>query len=125
MTHYLNLDLLLQVAEVACGEILVRDYGLLESALARPATTVFGAEPYPSIHDKAAALLQSLASNHALLDGNKRLAWMACATFLWINGEDLHPPEDDAFDLVISVANGSLKEVEKIAERLAGWCTPR
>lgn len=125
MTRHFTLDLLLRIAEQSCGAVVVRDYGLLESALARPAATVFGDDAYPTIHGKAAALLHSLARNHALVDGNKRLAWMASAVFLWINGQDLDPPEDAAFDLVISVASGTLDDIEKIAERLAAWCRPR
>ena len=97
----------------------------LTLTLARPAATVFGADAYPTLHSKAAALLHSLANNHALVDGNKRLAWAATAVFMWINGNDLDAPEDDAFDLVIAVADGSLTDVEKIAERLAGWSRPR
>ena len=61
------------------------------------------------------------SSSVALVDGNKRLAWAATPVFMWINGNDLDAPEDDAFDLVIAVADGSLTDVEKIAERLAGW----
>ncbi|MEO7194146.1 MAG: Fic family protein [Pseudonocardiaceae bacterium] len=75
MTRHLTLDLLLRVAERACGTtVRVRDYGLFSSALARPAATVFGADAYPIVHGKAAALLHSLLSNHALVDGNNRLA---------------------------------------------------
>ncbi|MGH3800374.1 MAG: type II toxin-antitoxin system death-on-curing family toxin [Pseudonocardiaceae bacterium] len=126
MTQHLTLGLLLRVAEQACGTpVQVRDYGLLESALARPAATVFGADAYPTAHGKAAALLHSLTCNHALVDGNKRLAWAAAAVFLWINGHDLDAPEDGAFELVIAVAEGSLADVEKIAERLVGWSRPR
>jgi death-on-curing protein len=122
VTRHLTLDLLLRVAERACGTpVQVRDYGLLGSALARPAATVFGADAYPTVHGKAAALLHSLANDHALVDGNKRLAWAATAVLLWINGHDLDAPEDGAFDLVIAVADGSWADVEKIAERLAGW----
>jgi death-on-curing protein len=77
------------------------------------------------VHGKAAALLHSLTSNDALVDGNKRLAWATTAVFLWINGHDLDAPEDGAFDQMIAVADGSLSDVEKIAERLAGWSTPR
>ncbi|MGH3896696.1 MAG: type II toxin-antitoxin system death-on-curing family toxin [Pseudonocardiaceae bacterium] len=126
MTQHLTLGLLLRVAERACATpVRVRDYGLLESALARPAATVFGADAYPTAHGKAAALLHSFSSNHALVDGNRRLAWAASVVFLWINGHDLDAPEDGAFELVIAVADGSLADVEKIAERLAGWSRPR
>ncbi|MDQ2881570.1 MAG: type II toxin-antitoxin system death-on-curing family toxin [Actinomycetota bacterium] len=126
MTQHLTLELLLRVAERACGApVQVRDYGLLESALARPAATVFGADAYATMHGRAAALLHSLTSNHALVDGNKRLAWAAAAVFLWINGHDLDAPEDCGFDLMIAVADGSLTDVDKIAEQLAGWSRPR
>ncbi|MGH3832158.1 MAG: type II toxin-antitoxin system death-on-curing family toxin [Pseudonocardiaceae bacterium] len=126
MTRHLTLDLLRRVAERACSTpVRVRDYGLFSSALARPAATVFGADAYPTVHGKAAALLHTLVSTHALVDGNRRLAWAATAVFLWINGHDLDAPEDAAFDLAIAVADGSLADVEKIAERLAGWSQPR
>ena len=70
---YLDLDDLLHVAERVLGEVLVRDVGLLEAAAARPRATAFGAEVYGDLFTKAAALLHSLATNHALVDGNKRL----------------------------------------------------
>ena len=89
MTEYLDLEDLLGIARAVAGEdVIVRDYGLLESALARPAATVFGQNAYADLHLKAAALLHSLARNHALVDGNKRLAWTACLTFLAINGRE-------------------------------------
>lgn len=121
MTRYLSLADVLRFAEAALGEEpLVRDFGLLEAALARPATTVLGEDAYPTIPSKAAALLQSMCGNHALVDGNKRLAWAATAVFLVLNG---HPPrvdQDAAFDLVVAVADGTLRELDEIAERLAG-----
>ena len=87
LVEYLDLDDLLLIGRDAVGgEVVVRDYGLLESALARPQTTVFGADAYPDLPTKAAALLHSLARNHALVDGNKRLAWLATYVFLDING---------------------------------------
>lgn len=91
MTRYLSLEDLLFVASQACGEVIVRDYGLLESALARLAATVFGSDAYPTLHTKAAALLHSLTCNHALVDGNKRLAWAACAVFLGLDGQRRTP----------------------------------
>ncbi len=78
MIEYLDLDDLLEIARRAVGdEVKVRDYGLLESALARPRASVFGQDAYPDLHLKAAALLHSLARNRALVDGNKRLSWTA------------------------------------------------
>lgn len=125
MTRYLSLKDLLFAASQACGEVIVRDYGLLESALARSAATVFGSDAYLTLHTKAAALLHSLTCNHALVDGNKRLAWAACAVFLGLNGQRPHASQDEVVELVVSVADGTLTDVEKIAERLAAWSTPR
>lgn len=122
MTEYLDLDDLLTIAVHAVGEgVAVADYGLLESALARPRASVFGRDAYPDPHLKAAALLQSLARNHALVDGNKRLAWTACRTFLAINGQWISAPEDARFDFVIGVATGALADLDKVAEQLRTW----
>jgi death-on-curing protein len=121
MIDYLTLDDVLAAAEAHLGHPAeVGDYGLLESAVARPQATVFGEDAYPTIHEKAAALLQSLAANHPLLDGNKRTAFVATALFYGFNGH--HVPgsaEDELFDLVIAVATGGLDTVSKIAERLS------
>ncbi len=124
MTRHLTLDDLLFIASQACGQVHVRDHGLLEAALARPAATMFGSDAYPTLHTKAAALLHSLASNHALVDGNKRLAWAACAVFLGINGHRPHARQDDVVHLVVSVADGTLTDIDKIAKRLATWTKP-
>ena len=86
----------------------VKDIGLLASALARPATTVGGEDAYGSLSEKAAALLESVARNHALIDGNKRLAWALTVLFLWINGTTHTFSTDDAFDLVVGVASGRI-----------------
>jgi death-on-curing protein len=97
----------------------VRDYGLLSSAAARPATVAFGVEAYTSIWTKAAALLHSLCMNHALIDGNKRLAWAAAMTFLEINGRRFGPVDvDDAEHFMLAVAKGDLTEVPEIAAEL-------
>jgi death on curing protein len=122
MTEYLDLDDLLEIArEAVGGDVVVGDYGLLESALARPRASVFGQDAYPDLHLKAAALLHSMARNPALVDGNKRLAWTACRTFLAINGQWISAPEDERFDLVIRVATGVVPDLDKIAEQLRTW----
>ena len=122
MTDYLDLEDLLDVARAAVGgNPEVRDYGLLESALARPRASVFGADAYPDLHLKATALLHSLARNHALVDGNKRSAWTACRTFLAINGQSINAPEDDRFGVVIQVATAALADLDEIADRLRAW----
>ena len=122
MTEYLDLDDLLEIARQAVGgEVMVSDYGLLESALARPRASVFGQDAYPDLHLKAAALLHSLARNNALMDGNKRLAWTACRTFLAVDDQWISAPEDDRFEFVIRVATGAESELEKIAAQLRAW----
>jgi death-on-curing protein len=122
MIEYLDLEDLVEVARRAVGgDVAVRDYGLLESALARPRASVFGQDAYPDLHLKAAALLHSLARNHALVDGNKRLAWTACRTFLAINGQWISAPEDDRFDFVIRVATGAEPGLDEIAGQLRSW----
>ncbi|MPZ65729.1 MAG: type II toxin-antitoxin system death-on-curing family toxin [Pseudonocardiaceae bacterium] len=119
MTEYLDMEDLLDIAaDAITGPVLVRDHGLLEAALARPQTTVFGADAYPTLLGKAAAFLHSLACNHALVDGNKRLAWHASFVFLDINGHRVLATQDEVVDLVTAVADGSLPDVDKIAERL-------
>jgi death on curing protein len=124
VTVYLDLeDLLLVAARAVDGKVVVRDYGLLESAVARPKITVVGADAYPDIHTKAAALLHSLCRNHTLVDGNKRLAWTACQVFLGLNGEWVEASEDDRFDLMIAVASGAIDNVDQIAEQLRTWCS--
>lgn len=119
MTIFLDADDLLLIAgDAVRGEFTVRDHGLLASAVARPRATVFGEDAYPTPYLKAAALLHSLACNHPLVDGNKRLAWLATFVFLDVNGIRLVASQDDVVDLVLAVADGTLREVEKIAERL-------
>lgn len=116
---YLRLDELLRVAERATGaQVLVRDHGLLASAAARPPASAFGGDAYPDLVHKAAALMQSLASNHPLVDGNKRLALGATIVMLGLDGARLDLTEDEAYDLTIAVATGELVEVGEIAARL-------
>jgi len=115
-TEYLSLeDLLDLVNALSAGP--VRDLGLLDSACHRPQASFFGQEAYPTLTGKAAALMHSLASNHALVDGNKRLALLATVVFLRINGYDLDLTEDEAFDLTMSVATGQL-DADGIQKRL-------
>lgn len=116
---FLGLEDLLYVGERALGTAaVVRDHGLLESALGRPQAKVFGKDAYPAIHEKAAALLHSLARSHALVDGNKRLALAATIAFYGMNGMRLRLTNDDAYRLVMSVATGELDDVATIAVEL-------
>ncbi|MDX2376146.1 type II toxin-antitoxin system death-on-curing family toxin [Microbacterium sp. LRZ72] len=94
----------------------IRDEGLLLSALARPAAAMFGQDAYPLIEDKAAALFSSLAQNHPLFDGNKRLSLYLTFAFLRVNGIGVTFTNDEAFDLVLAVAQRRLELVDIAAE---------
>ena len=121
VTVFLDLADVLALASRLLGDPPpIRDVGLLESAVARPRTVVFGVEAYETIWTKAAALLQSIVNNHALIDGNKRLGWLATAVFLELNDMPIsQASNDDVYEFVLSVASGS-PEVDEIAEQLQG-----
>jgi death on curing protein len=123
---YLTLPDLLHVAERTLGAgYAVRDYGLLEAALARPQATAFGKDAYPSLDGKTAALLHSIARNHALIDGNKRLALAATIAFYGVNGRRLTLTNDQAYDLIVSVAAGRLDNADDITAVLQHATRPR
>lgn len=122
MTAYLDIEDALQVVDRYGFH--VRDVGLLASALARPATTVMGAEAYPELAVKAAALLESVARFHPLLDGNKRTAWTLMVLLLWINGYRHDFNMDEGFDLVVGVAAGTIDLVDSAAQ-ISGHLVPR
>ena len=111
---FLSVGDLLEIAAGVLDDAAVRDAGLLAAAAARPLTTVFGEDAYPTFEEKAAALLHSLVRNHALVDGNERLAWSACRIFHLINGRDLAYSVDDAERMMLSAAKGDL-DVANIA----------
>ena len=113
---YLSLEDLLDLVK-ALNAGPVRDIGLLDSACHRPQAGLLGQEAYPTLAGKAAALMHSLAGNHALVDGNKRLALLATVVFLRINGYRLELTDDEAFDLTLSVAAGQL-DADGIEKRL-------
>jgi death-on-curing protein len=122
VTEHLDLDDLLAAAEAALGRPPdVRDIGILEAAVARTRASVYGEDAYPDLEGKAAALLHSIVTGHALVDGNKRLGWVAMRLFCRLNGRDLRVSREDAFALVAAVADGSMREVPNIAARLRGW----
>lgn len=102
----------------------IADYGLVQSALARPRASVFGDDAYPTIHQKAAALLQSMATNHALADGNKRAAWAATRLFYGLNDCAITATEDQRFALIIAVATRELDTVATIADALSRIAHP-
>lgn len=114
-------DLVALVRRLGAGP--VRDVGLLEAACARPRTSVFGVDAYPTLAGKAAALLHSIVANHALVDGNKRLGWLAAVVFLDLNGRSVTLDDDAAFGLVMDVAEGRL-DVEAISGILATALAP-
>ena len=117
--EYLDADDLVDLAAVLLGSPPpIRDLGLLGSAAARPQAAAFGDDAYPDVWTKAAALLHSIVKNHALVDGNKRLGWLAAAVFLEINGVAVtHVSNDAVYDFVIGVTTGR-DEVTDIAAKL-------
>ena len=124
MTDFLDRDDVLAAGAAAVGSVLrVSDYGLLDSAVARPRATAFGIDAYPDLFAKAAALMQSLARNHGLVDGNKRTAWAAVWTFLGINGIVLAAgfDVDKAERLVVNVATGTEESVDAISAALQAF----
>jgi len=115
-TEYLDLeDLLAMVRALGIGP--VRDLGLLYSAVARPRASAFGEDAYPTIEPKAAALVHSLARTHPLVDGNKRLSWLAVVVFLDLNGCEVTLSDEEAFQLVMDVACANI-ELDEIVDRL-------
>ncbi|MGL5928166.1 MAG: type II toxin-antitoxin system death-on-curing family toxin [Dermatophilaceae bacterium] len=110
-TRYLDLDLLMRTARRTLGVVEVRDIGLLESAAARPRTSVFGQDAYPTLELKAAALAHSVIRNHALVDGNTRLALASVIAFVGLNGMVLDLTNDEAYDLFYAIAAGDLDDL--------------
>ena len=123
--EYLDTDDLVDLATELLGDPPpIRDLGLLGSAAARPQATAFGEDAYPDLWTKAAALLHSIVKNHALIDGNKRLGWLATAVFLEINGiPATHASNDAVYDFVIGVTTGR-EEVAAIAAQLQSLVEP-
>ena len=117
--EFLDLDDVIELAGRLLGKPPpIRDMGLLGSAVARPRTSAFGEDAYPDLWTKAAALLQSVVSNHALVDGNNRLGWLSTAVFLEINGIEISSADNDpVYELVMDVAAGRAG-VDEIAQRL-------
>lgn len=117
---YLDIEHLLRVAAhaIAPQEVKVREMGLLSASAARPQTVAFGFEPYPTVPEKAAALMVSLALNHCLFDGNKRLAFSAALVFCLINtGHLMEMPDNEAYDMVIAICEHRI-DVPEVAELL-------
>ncbi|NEA51485.1 Fic family protein [Streptomyces sp. SID10815] len=118
--RWIHIDEILAIARtVNDTEHSVRDMGLLVSAIERPRTNAFGTELYPTLHEKAAALLHSVARNHALIDGNERTAWLAMR-FNGVSASTAPPPVSVAGPLVEEVAQDNI-DVPAIAKRLSAW----
>ena len=116
---YLSLQDLIHIGNEVIPDFRIRDIGLLESATNRPKITVFGEDAYPNFSDKVAALMHSVARNHALIDGNERLAWASSRIFCLMNGHDLSFTHDEAYDLVINTSTGVLDvaDLSKLIEQ--------
>ena len=113
-------DLVAIATRIGRGDSAIRDVGLLQSAAARPGTSVFGADAYPDLATKAAAMLESIVRNHALVDGKKRLGWLALVLLLGLNGVRLDVDDDEAYDLIFGIAEGR-NDVAAITQVLRGW----
>ncbi|MET9520836.1 type II toxin-antitoxin system death-on-curing family toxin [Streptomyces coeruleorubidus] len=121
MTRHLTVAEVTTIARIAFGgrDPEVRQTGLFVSAVHRPRARMFGTAAYEDLYEQAAALLHAVATNHPLVDGNKRTAWLAAATFLGVHGVDLTAcDQDTAYALVIDVASGDESDIRLIAERL-------
>jgi death-on-curing protein len=117
---HLTTDETLHIARRTLGaDSVIRDVGLLEAAVARPAASVGGNDAYPTLVEKAAALVHSALRNHALVDGNKRLGLMLLVVFLGVNGVRLHASNDQAYDFIVEIAEGELDAVTEIAAALS------
>lgn len=121
--EYLDVDDVINIASAIAGERVVpRDHGLLASAVARPQASMFGQDAYPDIYLKAAALLHSLAANHAFVDGNKRTAINSAIVFLDLNGHPLTTPADaDKMVNLTLAAAQSRMELDEIAAGLRNF----
>jgi len=126
MIEYLTVEDLVDIAtEVLGAPPAVRDYGLLDSAAHRPQASAFGQDAYPTLDEKAAALLEGIARAHALIDGNKRLAWSAVVVFYGLNGYDIEPPSAaEAVEFVVNIVTAH-PELTKIARKLGNWSRQR
>ncbi len=117
--QYLYLDEVIEIGESLIPDFRIRDIGLLESAVNRPEMTVYGQEAYKTIAEKIAALMHSLASNHALVDGNKRITWSCGRVFAILNGCDFEVEVDEAERVIVALASGELdaKSLDPIIEK--------
>lgn len=106
MTLYLELpDALSQIDYLG---LHIRDVGLLQGSLARPQTTLYGEDAYPTLAEKAAALFHSIVTSHPMRDSNKRTGWTLMITFLKFNDYEVIADTEDALKFILGVADGRL-----------------
>ncbi len=120
MTRRLSYEAVLLINQRITGDCVVRDSDGLDSALNRPFQSAFGDDAYPTLLEKAGALLHGLAAAHAFKDGNKRTAWTTCLAFLELNGVEIERDEDAAGPFVIA-----LVEHQEDARTAALWLAAR
>lgn len=118
--QYLTLDELIEMGESLIPDLRIRDIGLLELVLHRPETTIYGVEAYPTFPEKLAALMHSLSSNHMMIDGNKRIAWIGSRAFALINGKDFDIDGNTAEEVIKSLASGEL-DAKSLALIIKDW----
>lgn len=118
--RYLAVSEVVLINQQEIGNDLLADFGLLEAAVLRPQQSVFGADAYPDIHTKAAAMMHSLIRNHAFIDGNKRTGVLAAILFYNLNGFQIDAAQEDVVALAVDIAEGQI-DVEGIAGILKGW----
>lgn len=119
--RYLTAEEVVGIGRTVIGDhLIVRDQGLVAAAAARPAMTPFGVDPYPTLVEKAAALLHSLTTSHPFVDGNKRVAFATTDVFLKLNGMRFDPTAaDELFTTMIDVATRAVDDIESIARRIS------
>ena len=114
MTEFVDLEIF--VTQLKRVGFHIRDLGLLESALVRPQTSLFGEDAYPTLELKAAVMVESIILNHPMVDGNKRSSWLALNLFVELNDFEIIATQDEVFDYVLDVAN---KRID--SEQSAEW----
>jgi death-on-curing protein len=115
--EYLDLEDVVTIIRIL-GVGPIRDLGLLDSAINRPRASAFGDDAYRTLELKAAALLHSMTKNHALVDGNKRVAWLSTTVFCDVNGFESRLSDNEAFQLVWDIASSKIDDISVIATRL-------
>ena len=118
--QYLYLDEVIEIGEALIPDFRIRDIGLLESAVNRPEMTIYGREAYKTLAEKIAALMHSLAANHALVDGNKRITWSCGRVFAILNGCDFEVDVDEAERVIVALASGEL-DAKSLAPIIEKW----